>query len=187
MKRWAAVCVICVMILSCTGCLFFDREQSKEEIIGNFRQNYDKIASSVERIEELYASQNRDVMRVTMLEGDSARIVWTDYFPADTEEIAVVQEDPLLHQVLELVTVREIRVEKDVIEFKGEGSGMGSNTSYCGIFYTPDDDLTASSYYDYHMTFTEEENVLVGELENSDNTFYAERIEPCFFYYRAKY
>ena len=37
------------------------------------------------------------------------------------------------------------------------------------------------------MTFTEEENVLVGELENSDNTFYAERIEPCFFYYRAKY
>lgn len=183
------ICLVTTAFLF-TGCSFvndvFERD-SKSEIIDTFQQNKTLFALSIEEIQDLYASYERQTMRIRLLEDGSVFLSCGDPFPTETERIETTIDSPNLQKLLSLPTIRTIMVRENGIEFAGKGTGIGSNTFYCGIFFTPSNDMTSIPYYDDDMLFTDENGTIYGSEQNGDNSVHIERIEEDYFYYEANF
>ena len=188
-KTILLICLVTMAFIS-TGCSFVDdvfKQDSKSEIIDTFEQNKTLFALCIEEVQDLYASYERQTMRIRLSEDGSVFLSCSDPYPAETEKIETTIDSPNLQELLSLPTVKTIMVRKNGIEFAGEGSGIGSNTSYCGIFFTPVNDMTFIPYYDDDMLFTEENGIVYGSERNGDNSVHIERIEEDYFYYEANF
>jgi len=87
---------------------------------------------------------------------------------------------------LSIEGVTDIRLG-DVTDIKCGGKGLGSATSYYGFYYCENDepvvmfngnvtDVESSEFVDYDKGYAYTE-------KDSDNSYYTERISPCFYYY----
>ena len=118
---------------------------------------------------------------------------------ADKETIAAFvceQEDALLQGIEnrdfsafeQKGFIKDIAIDKGVVEFSCGGMGMGSATSYVGFYYTPDNDISAvwcaPSSPDL---LTPSGKGFAWQEPNGDNRFYAEKICENFYYYEASF
>lgn len=84
--------------------------------------------------------------------------------------------------------IKEINPKKDVVDFYCGGAGIGSATSYCGFYYTPENDI-------YSIWCAPGKNAAMAasgdgflwEEKNGDNRYYTEQICDCFYYYEASF
>lgn len=93
-----------------------------------------------------------------------------------------------LNWSLSSLSIREVDVNEDHVDFSCGGAGFGSQTAYRGFFYTENDDMYAVwcappndqllSADGAGYTWTE---------ENGDNTYYVEKICDNFYYYDASF
>ncbi len=77
------------------------------------------------------------------------------------------------------------------VDFDCGGSGFGSETSYCGFFYSADGDLTERRQLPEGEVFKESGNGYLWEEswndQFGDNTYYVENICNHFYYYEESY
>lgn len=84
--------------------------------------------------------------------------------------------------------VEEVNLKEDHIEFYCGGAGFGSQTAYCGFYYTDDDDMHAvwcappagTPLTGMGQGFSWQEEV-------GDNRYYTEHICGHFYYYEASF
>ena len=84
--------------------------------------------------------------------------------------------------------IKDIDVDKTVVDFSCGGAGIGSATSYVGFYYTPENDMAAvwcapSSA----SSLTPSGNGFEWQEPNGDNRYYTEHICGNFYYYEASY
>lgn len=81
-----------------------------------------------------------------------------------------------------------ITVKEDHVEFDCGGAGFGSQTAYCGFFYTKENDIYAIWCAPPDgETFTQEGSGYVWKEENGDNRVYVEKICDGFYYWEASF
>lgn len=84
--------------------------------------------------------------------------------------------------------IQEINVHEDCIDFYCGGAGFGSQTSYCGFFYTESDDMYAIWCAPSRGTkLTPEGNGYLWKEKKGDNRYYVEKICDHFYYYDASF
>lgn len=79
--------------------------------------------------------------------------------------------------------VKVIIVEEEGVDFLLNSDGFVSSSSYSGLFYCPEDDIQSFPGCIVGLDYTYEDDLIIGESEESDNTVYVKRIDECFFYY----
>ena len=82
--------------------------------------------------------------------------------------------------------VKEIYENGDHIDFYCGGSGMGSQTNYCGFFYSDDDNLKAIWCAPLEELIPQGNGYYYHE-EIGDNSYYVEHIGDHLYYYTAHY
>lgn len=91
-------------------------------------------------------------------------------------------------QIKENDIVEDISADGDLIEFSCGGAGFGSATSYCGFYYSPDDDMTKIwCGPSDNEPLVESDKGYVWEQKDGDNTYYTEHICGHFYYYKSTY
>lgn len=82
-------------------------------------------------------------------------------------------------------------IGKGFVDFDCGGSGFGSETNYCGFYYSADDNLTEiwCSPGDSSVLKITEHGYLWKEswTRQGDNTYYTEHICDHFYYYEASF
>lgn len=82
--------------------------------------------------------------------------------------------------------VEEVTEGERCIEFSCGGSGFGSQTAYCGFFYSPDDDMSAI-WCAPQKALTPTGCGFGWQEADGDNACYVEPIVGHFYYYEASY
>ena len=92
-------------------------------------------------------------------------------------------------RIIQLIDDDEIG--RGFVDFDCGGSGFGSETSYCGFFYSADNDMTERRQLPFGEEFKESgDGYLWEESWNNqygDNTYYVENICTHFYYYEEFY
>lgn len=86
------------------------------------------------------------------------------------------------------LSIQEIDVNDDHVDFSCGGAGFGSQTAYRGFFYTENEDMYAvwcAPPNDQRLSA--EGDGYKWTEENGDNTYYVEKICDNFYYYEATF
>ena len=78
-------------------------------------------------------------------------------------------------------------IGKGFVDFDCGGSGFGSATSYCGFYYSDDDNMTEIWCAPSGVSLSKSGSGYEWHEENGDNTYYTENICGHFYYYEASY
>lgn len=73
------------------------------------------------------------------------------------------------------------------VDFDCGGVGFGSETAYCGFYYSADDDMTKVWCAPTNTPLSKSGSGFEWHEENGDNTFYTENICDHFYYYEASF
>ena len=73
------------------------------------------------------------------------------------------------------------------VDFDCGGSGFGSETSYCGFYFSDDDNMTEIWCAPSGVSLSKSGSGYEWHEENGDNTYYTENICGHFYYYEASY
>ena len=124
-----------------------------------------------------YATEN-DVINISANQNSTMRLY--SYHLEKAEEKRIPELEPLLStNMIEVITVRGHAVEYGV-----GGFGIGSNTTYYKIIYIPSDDIVDlfgySDGFNYHLD--ESTGGILGEKNESDDTFFYYKIQDCLYY-----
>lgn len=87
----------------------------------------------------------------------------------------------------EIRGVEDVSAHEDYVDFFCGGSGMGSNTQYYGIFYSPDDNMCKVWGAPYNEKLEPENGGYRWKEPDGDNEYYVEPLGNHFFYYEEKY
>lgn len=83
--------------------------------------------------------------------------------------------------------IREIEPEQGFVEFSCGGAGFGSATSYCGFYYSENDDMTEIWCAPKSEPLIKSGSGYMWQENNGDNTYYTEQICGHFYYYEASF
>lgn len=84
--------------------------------------------------------------------------------------------------------IKDIDAANTVIDFSCGGAGVGSNTSYVGFYYTPENDMTAVWCAPSSAgALTSSGNGFEWQEPGGDNRYYTEHICGNFYYYTASF
>ncbi len=95
-------------------------------------------------------------------------------------------EENSFEDTLKIKGVTKVTAQ-DVTDVQCGGKGFASATSYYGFYYYENDEPVVM--FNGHISnvekseFIPEDNGYTYTEKNSDNTYYTERISPCFYYY----
>ena len=87
--------------------------------------------------------------------------------------------------IIQLIDDDEIG--RGFVDFDCGGSGFGPETSYCGFYYSADDDMTEIWCAPRNVSLSKSGSGYEWHEENGDNTYYTENICGHFYYYEASY
>lgn len=84
--------------------------------------------------------------------------------------------------------VKSVDVYENEVEFSCGGFGVGSGTSYCGFYYTADNEMSTL----WCVPFSAESLVASGDgfawqEKNGDDQYFTEKICDYFYYYEAAF
>lgn len=91
---------------------------------------------------------------------------------------------------LSIKGIKDIKFKDEAIDFYCGGSGMGSETSYYGFYYSENDEpigMFGGTNISGSFELTPEGNGYIYREENSDNSFYTEKIISGFYYYESQF
>lgn len=88
-------------------------------------------------------------------------------------------------RIIQLIDDDEIG--RGFVDFECGGSGFGSETSYCGFYYSADDNMTEIWCAPSGVSLSESGSGYEWHEKNGDNTYYTENICGHFYYYEASY
>ena len=88
-------------------------------------------------------------------------------------------------RIIQLIDDDEIG--RGFVDFDCGGSGFGSETSYCGFYYSDDDNMTEIWCAPSGVSLGKSGSGYEWHEENGDNTYYTENICGHFYYYEASY
>lgn len=84
--------------------------------------------------------------------------------------------------------IKEIDADDTVVEFSCGGAGIGSETSYVGFYYTPNNDMAAVWGAPASAELlTPSGDGFVWQEQHGDNRYYTEHICGNFYYYEASF
>ena len=83
--------------------------------------------------------------------------------------------------------VQKVLTFDEYIDIQCGGSGLGSSTSYYGIFYSETDDLCAVDVAGPHEELVSDGDGFHYEQSDGDNEYYVEPLGNHFFYYEAHF
>lgn len=88
----------------------------------------------------------------------------------------------------ELRGIQSIHTQDNgIIDFNCGGAGFGPATSYCGFYYTTDDDIAGLWCAGPPAELVAGAAGWTYREKHGDNTFYAEKITDHFYYYEASF
>lgn len=87
-----------------------------------------------------------------------------------------------------ILIIGDISVKDSCIDFDCGGAGFGSQTAYCGFYYTESNDMYAIWCAPPHgESLTQQGSGYYWEQQDGDNTYYTEKICDNFYYYKATF
>lgn len=109
-----------------------------------------------------------------------------------TEHIDLIKECIAANKYTELEKydiIKDVNVYiNDVVEFYCDGAGLGSETMYCGFYYTESGEMSGLSYVPVtEIWLSPSGNGFLWQEDFGDNEYYTEKIADNFFYFKATY
>lgn len=83
--------------------------------------------------------------------------------------------------------IKEIESEQGFVEFSCGGAGFGSATSYCGFYYSENDDMTVIWCAPKSEPLIKSGSGYMWQENSGDDTYYTEQICEHFYYYEASF
>jgi len=111
-------------------------------------------------------------------------------FTTVESNLATIQEDIENNDftnTLKIKGIQEVNVGEEIIEFYCGGAGFGPSTSYCGFYYTTDDDISAVWCAGPAEQIIKEGDGFVYREEGGDNYYYTEKICDNFYFYESSF
>jgi transcription elongation factor Elf1 len=90
-------------------------------------------------------------------------------------------------QIEVIMGVQNVNVYESHIDIQCNSEGFASETKYCGIFYSAENDLCAVNVAGPKDKVVEKGEGYLYQEESGDNSYYVEPLGNHFFYYEADF
>jgi len=173
-KRWLAMMLPILLCAALAGC----RDGlNTEQIFKTVLENKDLLERSVTEM----AALDESVIGVE-LQGEEVVVCVSDDTMPDGVDYRPT-ENTVLREMLGIPGIRDVTIFDQLIEFNCGGEGFGPETSYYGFYYTKQDAPVSALYPDLQP----KGKGWIYEEEDSDNTYYTEKIADHWYYYEEHY
>ena len=173
MNKKCLLMVIAIVFL-CAGCnISSSSEIKRKEYAYNCYKEYHTLLQNCSN-EAIEILEHYDLNGTRIYASEEGRV----YIEAIDMDISSEN----LSDALDLFA-KVIIVEKEVVSFLLNSSGIGSNTDYSGIYFSSTDNLNSCPYLLHGLQLTYKDGIVIGSKEGSDNSVYVERIGTGFFYF----
>ena len=83
--------------------------------------------------------------------------------------------------------IKDVDADETVVDFSCGGAGVGSGTSYCGFYYSANNNMDAIWCAPPATELTPAGDGFAWQEEGGDNRYYTEKICEYFYYYEASF
>ena len=189
MKR-CLLLLLSLALLSLSGCMIETVQdlQSKEETIELYREHRELFAESTKELLALWDTEKPHSIDLELQGG----VVVCTIYRKKTDRVYLAKEKTVLQssallRLLELPLEHGISVDEEGIDFQCDGAGFGSNTAYCGIFYSPTGHLVDLPFYLPDLNYQQQGDTLIGSAPGNDNEVHIQALGAGYFYYYQRY